>query len=39
MNQGIDPMDGKYKLGKISPRKLEDIKSFEEFFAVDQRGT
>ncbi|MCU6747311.1 pyruvate formate lyase family protein [Faecalicatena acetigenes] len=32
MNEGIDPMDGKYKLGKISPRKLEDIKSFEEFY-------
>ena len=33
MNQGIDPMDGQFKLGELKPKKLEEIKSFEEFFA------
>lgn len=33
MNQGIDPMDGQFKLGELKPKKLEGIKSFEEFFA------
>lgn len=32
MNEGIDPMDGQYKLGDVRPRKLEDMKSFEEFY-------
>ncbi|MBC5690581.1 pyruvate formate lyase family protein [Mediterraneibacter sp. NSJ-55] len=32
MNEGIDPMDGKYKLGEVSPKKLEEIQSFEEFY-------
>lgn len=32
MNEGIDPMDGQYKLGNVKPRKLKDIKSFEEFY-------
>lgn len=32
MNEGIDPMDGQYKLGNVRPRKLEDMKSFEEFY-------
>ena len=33
MNQGIDPMDGQYKLGGLSPKNLEEIKSFDDFFA------
>lgn len=33
MNQGIDPMDGQFKLGELKPKNLEGIKSFEEFFA------
>ena len=33
MNQGIDPMDGQFKLGELKPKNLEEIKSFEEFFA------
>ena len=32
MNEGIDPMDGKYKLGEVAPKKLEEIQSFEEFY-------
>ncbi len=32
MNRGIDPMDGKYKLGPIQPRDMETIESFEEFW-------
>lgn len=32
MNEGIDPVDGKYKLGEVAPKKLEEIQSFEEFY-------
>lgn len=32
MNEGIDPMDGKYKLGPVAPRKLAEIQTFEEFY-------
>lgn len=32
MNRGIDPMDGQYKLGPISPRDFEQMTSFEEFY-------
>ena len=31
MNEGIDPMDGQYKLGPVKPRHLADISSFDEF--------
>lgn len=33
MNEGVDPMDGQYKLGPIRPRKLEEFETFEEFYA------
>ncbi len=32
MNIGIDPIDGKYKLGIIKPRDMGKIGSFEEFY-------
>lgn len=32
MNEGIDPIDGRFKLGEISPRIMDDIKSFNEFY-------
>lgn len=32
MNEGIDPMDGQYKLGPVAPRKLSEMKTFEEFY-------
>jgi len=32
MNQGIDPIDGKYKAGPIKIKKLEEYKSFEAFY-------
>lgn len=32
MNDGIDPMDGQYKLGSIKSKKLKDIQTFEEFY-------
>lgn len=32
MNEGVDPMDGKNKLGDVKPRKLSEIQSFEEFY-------
>ena len=33
MNEGVDPMDGKYKLGPLKPRRLSEIHSFEAFYA------
>lgn len=32
MNEGIDPVDNQYKLGEIHPKKLVNIKSFDEFY-------
>ncbi|MBB5182823.1 pyruvate formate lyase family protein [Catenisphaera adipataccumulans] len=32
MNNGVDPMDGKYKLGPIQPKDMAKIKSFDEFY-------
>lgn len=32
MNNGIDPVDGKFKLGEISPVNMEDINTFDEFY-------
>ena len=32
MNEGVDPMDGKCKLGAVRPRKMSEIGSFEEFW-------
>lgn len=32
MNNGIDPMDGQYKLGTVRPKNMSEIKSFEEFY-------
>lgn len=32
MNNGIDPMDGQYKLGPVKPRSMAEIRSFEEFY-------
>lgn len=32
MNEGIDPMDGQYKLGNVKPRKMSEIRTFEEFY-------
>lgn len=32
MNEGVDPMDGQYKLDSVLPRRLEDIRSFKEFY-------
>ena len=31
MNEGIDPVDGQYKLGEVMPRKMEEISSFDEY--------
>lgn len=33
MNDGIDPMDGKWKNGPVPIRKLEEYRTFEEFYA------
>lgn len=32
MNDGIDPVDGQNKTGSIAPKKMSEIKTFEEFF-------
>lgn len=32
MNDGIDPVDGQNKTGDIRPRKMSEIKTFEEFY-------
>lgn len=32
MNEGVDPMDGVYKLGPILPRHLSDMKTFDAFY-------
>ncbi len=32
MNEGKDPVDGRFKLGEIQPWKMSDIRSFDEFF-------
>lgn len=32
MNEGVDPMDGQYKLESHTARKMDEIKSFEEFY-------
>ncbi|MDH6305427.1 pyruvate-formate lyase [Parabacteroides sp. PF5-5] len=32
MNEGIDPVDGKYKAGKASVKKPEEYHSFEDFY-------
>ena len=32
MNNGVDPMDGKYKLGPLKPTDLSKVRSFEEFY-------
>ncbi len=32
MNDGIDPVDGQNKTGSIIPRKMSEIKTFEEFY-------
>lgn len=32
MNDGIDPLDGQNKTGAVVPRKMGEIKSFEEFY-------
>ncbi|KAA6312994.1 Choline trimethylamine-lyase, partial [termite gut metagenome] len=33
MNQGVDPVDGKYKAGTVKIQPLEHIQTFEEFYA------
>lgn len=32
MNDGIDPMDGQNKTGSVVPRKMSEIKTFEDFY-------
>jgi pyruvate-formate lyase len=32
MNRGIDPMDGKYKAGPVEIKKLEEYKTFDDFY-------
>ena len=32
LNEGVDPYDGLYKAGPVKLKKLEDIKTYEEFY-------
>lgn len=32
MNQGIDPMDGKYKAGPVALKPIHELKTFEDFY-------
>lgn len=33
MNDGVDPMDGQEKTGALTPRKMSEMTSFEDFYA------
>ncbi len=32
MNEGIDPLDGQFKLGTVAPRSLDSYQTFDEFY-------